>query len=294
MANKEIAELTAGSAMDGTELLHGVQGGNSRKFTDLQLLTPTLSAANQGSVRTSFGVPLRGHLFGLGVSNNASDATNDIDIAAGEAASQQTPGLLMVYAGATGVQLDVAYGTGSGGRFDSSISDGTWHVFIISNGTTVARGLSKSLDPTGQANYPSGYTHYRRIFSIIRVSSAIRGFVHNRGRVDWKTITSDYSSASPGTSAIVPGLSVPTGIKVRARVSVNSAGAEFIYVSDLDSTDTIPSASVLSFSGSANPSGGTAEVMTNASTQIRFRLQAGSNTVTLSTIGYFDDRGMTE
>lgn len=37
MANKTIAELTAGTAPDGTELVHGVQGGNSRKFTLAQL-----------------------------------------------------------------------------------------------------------------------------------------------------------------------------------------------------------------------------------------------------------------
>ena len=38
MANKTVEELTAGTAMDGTELFMGVQGDNSRKFTALQLL----------------------------------------------------------------------------------------------------------------------------------------------------------------------------------------------------------------------------------------------------------------
>lgn len=38
MANKTIAELTAAAALDGTELLHLVQGGNSRKATALALL----------------------------------------------------------------------------------------------------------------------------------------------------------------------------------------------------------------------------------------------------------------
>ncbi|MGV8952832.1 MAG: hypothetical protein ACOH2M_17160 [Cypionkella sp.] len=292
MANKEISELTAAtSPLDGTEPLMLTQTGNSRKATVLQLLTPTLLADDQGAVRTAFGVPLRGHLFGLGVSNNASDATNDIDIAAGEAASQQTPGLLMAYAGGSGIQLDVAYGTGSGGRFDASISDGTWHVFLISNGTTVARGFSKSLDPTGQANYPSGYTHYRRIFSVIRVLGAIRPFMHTLDWVNWKIVTADYYSASPGTSAIVPALAVPVGLKVRARVSVNAAGGEFFYISDLDANDLTPSPSVMSISASGNPGGGTVEVTSNVNTQIRLRCQAGINTVTLSTIGYFDDRG---
>ncbi|MGV8830355.1 MAG: hypothetical protein ACOH2N_00125 [Devosia sp.] len=38
MANKTVAELTAGDPPDGTELLHGVQGSNSRKFTLANLL----------------------------------------------------------------------------------------------------------------------------------------------------------------------------------------------------------------------------------------------------------------
>jgi hypothetical protein len=33
MADKEIADLTAASALDGTELIHGVQSSNSRKIT---------------------------------------------------------------------------------------------------------------------------------------------------------------------------------------------------------------------------------------------------------------------
>lgn len=39
MANKEIPDLTAASALDGTELVHGVQSGNSRKITVDQVST---------------------------------------------------------------------------------------------------------------------------------------------------------------------------------------------------------------------------------------------------------------
>lgn len=37
MADKTITALTAGSTPDGTELMEGEQGGNSRKFTSLQI-----------------------------------------------------------------------------------------------------------------------------------------------------------------------------------------------------------------------------------------------------------------
>jgi hypothetical protein len=38
MPDKEIARLTAGATPDGTEIFHGVQGGNSRRFTGAQLV----------------------------------------------------------------------------------------------------------------------------------------------------------------------------------------------------------------------------------------------------------------
>lgn len=39
MADKEIPDLTAGSAVDGSEYVHIVQGGNSRKVTIAELIT---------------------------------------------------------------------------------------------------------------------------------------------------------------------------------------------------------------------------------------------------------------
>lgn len=305
MANKEISELTAGATMDGTELVHGVQSGNSRKFTGLQLLTPALSAANQGSVRSAFGAPLKGHRFGLFISNNSTDATNDIDIAVGEAASEQADPLLMNFAGTTGVQLDVAYGTGSGGRFDTSISDGTWHVFLISNGTTVGRGLSKSLDPTGQANYPSGYTHYRRIGSIIRASSAIVAFKQYPGGLFKRAVATDRSSASSAASGLLT-LSVPTGLPLRPVLELTittDATVASLYNSLGSADEGSATTKVVSVSGSTgvNSSGtGVADqFVTNTSGQLYFAAVAiagafstGGGGTTVKTVGWIDDLGM--
>lgn len=55
MADKEISTLTAGTALGGTEVFHGAQGGNSRKFTATQL---------NAAVGTSFpGSPTTGDRF---------------------------------------------------------------------------------------------------------------------------------------------------------------------------------------------------------------------------------------
>lgn len=173
MADTAAPSLTAATLpLDGTEIVYVVQGSNSRRATAADLLKLKISATDQAAARASISAALKGHINGLALSTNVTDATNDIDIAAGEVASAQASPLLMVYAGATGRQIDVAYGTGSGARFDSAVSDGTWYIFVISNGTTVALGLSKFADPTGQANFPSGYTHYQAIGYVVRASSA--------------------------------------------------------------------------------------------------------------------------
>ena len=59
MPNQSVSDMTAASALDGTELYYTVQGGNDRKATGSQiktlasasptLVTPTLSGAIQGA-----------------------------------------------------------------------------------------------------------------------------------------------------------------------------------------------------------------------------------------------------
>jgi len=55
MANKRPSALTAATALDGTEIFHGVQGGNSRKVTGNQIRTLALGAfgANGLAARTA-------------------------------------------------------------------------------------------------------------------------------------------------------------------------------------------------------------------------------------------------
>jgi len=294
--------------------LSGITSGQTRTITvpdvdGTMLVTGimVLSAAQQGQSRANIGAALKGHLTGLTLSNNTTDATNDIDISAGEAASEQASPLLMVFAGATGVQLDVAYGTGSGGRFDSAISNGTWHVFIISNGTTVGRGLSKSLNPTAEPNWPSGYTHYRRIGSILRVSSAIVAFTQVGDEFLRTVVNLDVSAPGPGTAAFSQVLAVPTGIQVVAKViaGLSNSGTGVVstlYASSLDQTDQAPSVTVAPLAqimNVINGAGGVANaaatfpMRTNTSGQIRVRLGSSdaSVTVSIATAGWFDTRG---
>ena len=73
----------------------------------------------------------RGAIWGLGLSNG-TDATNDIDIAVGQATSSDGTGTL-VLASALTKQLDAAWSVGSaaGGLDVGTIANGTYHIYLI-------------------------------------------------------------------------------------------------------------------------------------------------------------------
>lgn len=261
------------------------------------------SAVDKAAARSAIdaaGVS-RGHLFGITLSNNATDTTNDIDFAAGEAASQDAQPTLMAHAAGT-AQLDVGYGSGNGGRFDSVISDGTWHCFVISNGTAVSRGFSKSLNPTGQAFYPAGFTYFRRVGSIMRVSGAIRAFIQDGDQFLFKTAILDINAATPGTTAILRALSVPVGISVVWSGVVGVSGvigaSGGVRISNPDQTDQAASTTAAPllegyiYLPSNTPFAAFGKsCRTNTSGQIRTRMFSSSESLLISTDGWIDRRG---
>lgn len=58
MASKETSALTAGSDPTGTEIFHGVQGGNSRKFTLNQVFAFIGNFAVRQLAKSAFGATL--------------------------------------------------------------------------------------------------------------------------------------------------------------------------------------------------------------------------------------------
>lgn len=192
--------------------------------------------ATQAELKAAIGgLPIAGYISpSFNLANNVTDATNDIDFPAGITASEVANPILMAHAAGT-AQLDVAYGTGNGGRFDSAISDGWWHCFIISNGTTVSRGLSKSLDPTTQPNYPAGFTHYRRIGSVLRNSGAIRAFTQREDHFDFNVGIVDRNSTALFAEGLLV-ISTPTLIVVQPKLSVAMAAGSPGYLQTSIST----------------------------------------------------------
>lgn len=247
--------------------------------------------------------------YGMEISNNGTDPTNDIDITAGS--RRDITDSVNIIGAASTKRLDASWsvGSGNGGLFSGSIANTTYHVFAIMRPDTgvVDYGFDTSVSA---ANRPASYTYYRRIASIVRTSDAIKPFVQDGDRFMWKTPITDVSANNPGTSAVTRTLTLPTGIRVGAEITVsglgnpnsNTAGFGGIYISDLALDDVaadVTGASTLSVyvqmtsAAVANIQLGTSiTCMTNTSAQIRSRVAVSSSAATLyiCTKGWIDPR----
>lgn len=259
----------------------------------------------------STGLPT-GHMFGLTMSNNAGDATNDIDIAAGKCRSDDDT-TDIVLASALTKQLDAvwAVGTNQGMRASgAAIANTTYHIFLIKRPDTGVVDIAADTSATGAnlaANTNVAYTKKRRIGSIIRESAAIVGFVQDGDRFERKVPIAVTGSpfTNPGTAAVTRTLNVPVGIRVEAMISaIGGADAAAdeptaIFFSDLSQTDTAASAATGAFNTNiynsaavSNRVGLDLRVMTNTSAQIRSRLAVSGVTTVLymTTHGWIDTR----
>lgn len=111
-------------------------------------------------------------LSGLVITNNAIDATNDIDVAAGYCVSDD--GSTLMTLSAITKQLDAvwAVGTNQGGLDTGSASDTTYYVWIINRTDTNVTDVLFSTSATSPT-MPTSYTKKKLIGSFVRASSAI-------------------------------------------------------------------------------------------------------------------------
>lgn len=250
---------------------------------------------------------LRSYLAGLTLSNNGSDATNDVDVAAGFAMSDDGTYAMTLAASIT-KQLDAAWavGTNAGGRATgAAIANSTYHVFLIARPDTGVVDVAFDTSVTGAniaTNTNAAYTKKRRIGSVVRTGAAIKAFTQDGDYFVWTVAASDAAANNPGTSAVSRTLTVPVGLSVQALINAtlsssgtNSGG----LLTDLAITDVAPAAGGASTPGiqlnaltTANAAAAL-QIRTNTSGQIRSRVSFSDAGTTLSifTIGYFDRRG---
>lgn len=257
-----------------------------------------LTAAANGST----GLP-RSYLAGLGMANNATDATNDIDFAAGTCRDSTNAADITCSALTKRLDATWAAGTGNGGLDTGSIANTTYHCFAIkkdSDGSGDFLFSTSASSPT----MPTGYTYFRRIGSIVRTGAAIKAFVQDGDRFTWLVPVSDVSAANSVTTAVTKTVTVPVGVRIGVFGSTGiTAGADpgtvwHLYISDLSTTDTAASGScrtvgMQDWNGTVEVTGSApfGPVMTDTSAQIRTRCSVAAATISVITFGWIDTRG---
>lgn len=268
--------------------------------TAVSYVSQSLSAAQQFQARANISSALKGHIFGMQISNNSTDSVNDIDISAGECASTETNPVLMVLGSVLTKRLDASWsvGSGNGGLDTGTIANTTYHVWIIQRSDTGVVDALFSTSPSSPT-MPSNYDRKRRIASIVRSGGSILGFNQDGDDFIYNNTILDVSDTSPGTSAKTRTLSVPTGIIVCAKIRVLSVGLNVNFrsiISSLSQSDEAvannPNAGGLTAGVSNGQTAVGLTIRTNTSGQIRSRGESATNSqIYISTEGYVDSRG---
>lgn len=257
----------------------------------------------------------RGHIYGLALSNNGTDATNDIDIAVGQTASADTSPVLMVLASALTKRLDASWAVGTNqGMLDGTESvagtpdTSTWyHIWLIRRSDTGVVDVLASESATAPT-MPTNYDAKRRIGAIYRTSgAAIRAFSQIGDEFTWATPVLDYSGTNPGTSQVSHTLSVPSGLNMTAIVNVLAANTASAvnFTGRLYSTGTVDTApgnaaspivqwaNVGTFANGVGRAAAQLRVVTNGSAQIASRSLSSdaSCSLLIETQGWIDGLG---
>lgn len=257
----------------------------------------TAAAANEADltaaqVRALPGVTLKGYLYGLTLSNDATTPATVLDIAAGEAASSNAGPTILSLATAFTKKLNTAWaaGTGNGALDTGSFANTTYHIYII-GGPTVTADVLASVSATNPT-LPTGYTLFRRIGSVIVQSSAILAFLQTSDDFYMVNSASDFSGAQ--SSPTLTSMTVPSGVRVRGYFSLYSTSTtNNSTISIADGTNSNISVGVAQGTGGASGGGGgaPAQQYTNTSAQIYVQTGGSGPTGTVTTLGWNDTRG---
>lgn len=262
----------------------------------------------------------RGYIDGLTLSNDGTDATNDLVIADGvcrstvsivdgNASTSNRDQLDLEIPVSIIKQLDVLFapsnydgagidgGTRSGMLSSTSITDTTWHIHVVGKrgepSEILAHNTFTQASILSEMQKIGGYTAYRNIGSIIRATS-IKPFAQDGDEFLWKVAIADKSGASISTSAALIALTVPTGVKVRALFSAGADnGSGSVLFTSPDQTDSATTLSTIySYAQNAATAAFTPHFPLRTDTSGQIRVVAnGAVTYDVVTHGFIHPRG---
>lgn len=267
-------------------------------------LLKTDGAAQIGYISQSSLLYPPGFINGLILSNDAGDATNDINITAGSCVDS-TDATNITLSSEITKQIDASWVVGDdAGGFPSglTLTNDTWyHVFLIRRSDTgvVDAGFDTSLTATNLLIDASSYDSYRRIGSVRRDTAANKAFFQNENIITYDIPIQDVSLAAGSTTRQLITLSAPPDIKFLANVAYHvdmTANADHYYLFyDPAMTDSTPSAAL--FTGGVSDFSGVDihhtqifSVRTNTSAQAAERSTSTASR-SIMCFGYTDARG---
>lgn len=298
MADTKITGLTANTTPVSTDILLMVDDPGG---------TPLGQKITLESLKGIF-CP-RGHIWGLIMSNNGSDALNDIDVSAGEAKDEANTECMVLAASIT-KRLDAAWavGTNQGGLNTGAEANSTWYeVHLIKR---VDTGVVDVMFTTtaNRATLPANYTLQRRIGWIRNDGSGnILAFTQVNEYFTLTTQINDIAQAMTSTAAQAT-VTVPPNCIGRFRMGITAGTAgtnlqdQTVVFSEIVEGNVTPAAGtgIASLSTGepasaiAMTSAGHMELIVSSSSQIEYDCSANANSAAgsfdVSTFGWIDRR----
>jgi hypothetical protein len=232
------------------------------------------------------------------ISNNATDANNDIDFSAGNFQFSDGSGQAVATAIMT-KRLDATWsaGTNQGGLLNGTAVpkaiNSTYHCYKIYNPTTGVEDSAFLLGISGTAPdptsvLPSGYTKFERRGWVITDSSGnIRAFTLTANRFEYNSNITDLNEILSGSEVSKP-VSAPWGLRTRACLTLTAigsgtgAGVAKVYSHNISTPTVSLSNATVYVSVGVVAGAGYAEATTNLSSQIKINAAATSGSLTIT------------
>lgn len=295
------ADFTNAAIASG-DLLYSVYDSTKGWFETINLSQPNPGLAQAAALIVGFKDKV---LTGLRLSNNATDATNDIDIAAGACISDDGTTVITI-AAAMGKQLDVAWAAGgtpgavAGGRSSAAgIANTTYHVWAVSKNAGVDPDIIIDVSATAPT-MPSGYTKKKCIGSIIRSGGAILAFNQINDRFFLTLPITDVNATNPGTAAVARTITAPANMLAILHVQfaniASAAAGYYCLITAMFQADATPTQANATWTpnGTGNLNASTLEMVipldSNSQVRTRQAVSAGGDMVKIKTIGWIDTR----
>jgi len=261
--------------------------------------TPTVTYSSVGSPLTknninneiTRAVIYSKQLSGLTLSNNATDATNDIDIAIGGCIDSTGTEIMDLTSGIT-KRLDANWsvGTNQGGLDTGSKANSTWYyLYVIKRLDTNVVDVIFSASDTSPT-LPANYSVFRKIGAVVTDGAgAIRGFhMGVNRRAIWKTMVLDVDVTNQSTTRIAYTLTAPPNSLSDIMLRIfNSGGLTHVLITGGYETEQNPTTDLRDLSvNNTTASTRIANIQLNASSQLNVDSDRSSTHIRIYTVSW--------